>query len=248
MTPPADHREPGDLRRPSALSLENIVAGYDRTVVIRDASIEVPAGQVTVLLGANGAGKTTTLRVASGLVRPRQGTLRVNGVDMTHSPAHLRARAGLCMIPEGRGIFRGLTVAENLRLQIPRGAPRADIGRAVEAFPALKKHLGRPAGSLSGGEQQMVALSRAYLAAPSVVLVDEASFGLSPAMVDQVFATFGDLAAAGAALLIVEQYVHRALEIADRIIVLHQGSVLFAGTQSELGDDFLLRTYLGADA
>jgi branched-chain amino acid transport system ATP-binding protein len=231
---------------PTALSLQHVEAGYEGTTVVRDLEFDVGQGGVTALLGANGSGKTTTLRVAAGLLKPSCGTVAINGVEVTVLQPHQRARLGLCMIPEGRGIFRSLTVAENLRLQIPQWVHDVGIDRALDTFPALKKYLSRPAGSLSGGEQQMIALSRAYLSAPSVVLVDEASFGLSPAMVDQVFATLRDLAAAGVALLVVEQYVHRALEIADKVVVLDKGAVLFSGTPAEMGDDLLVRTYLGA--
>jgi branched-chain amino acid transport system ATP-binding protein len=233
--------------RPPALELDGISAGYDGTTVCADLSLTVPAGGVTALLGANGAGKTTTLRVAAGLLRPAHGVVRVNGADVTRLPAHRRAQAGVCLIPEGRGIFRSLTVAENLRLQGPPRASADRLQRVMEVFPALRRHLGQEAGSLSGGEQQMVALARAYLTDPGLVLVDEASFGLSPLMVDQVFSTLRDLAATGAALLIVEQYVHRALEVADQVVVLNRGQVLFSGPPAELGEDVLLRSYLGAD-
>jgi branched-chain amino acid transport system ATP-binding protein len=234
--------------RPPALELDQVSAGYDGTTVCAGLSLSVPAGGVTALLGANGAGKTTTLRVAAGLIRPVRGAVRVNGADVTRLPAHRRAEAGVCLIPEGRGIFRSLTVAENLRLQSPPKAPAERLQRVMEVFPALGRHLGQQASSLSGGEQQMVALARAYLANPSLILVDEASFGLSPVMVDTVFTTLRDLAATGAALLIVEQYVHRALEVADQVVVLNRGQVLFSGRPAELGEDVLLRSYLGADA
>jgi branched-chain amino acid transport system ATP-binding protein len=228
--------------------LSHIEAGYEGTTVVRDLQFEVSRGGVTALLGANGAGKTTTLRVASGLLKPAHGSVTINGVDVTALQPYERAHLGLCMIPEGRGIFRSLTVAENLRLQIPQWVEDVAIDRAVDAFPALKRHLSHAAGNLSGGEQQMVALSRAYLSAPSVVLVDEASFGLSPAMVDQVFSTLRDLAASGVALLVVEQYVHRALEIADQVVVLDKGGVLFSGTPADMGEDLLVQTYMGVTA
>jgi branched-chain amino acid transport system ATP-binding protein len=244
-------RDPENLAEvlPTALSLKKIVAGYERSVVLRDVRIDVPAGKVVALLGANGMGKTTTLRVASGLLRLTSGSVEIGGVDMTHASPHDRARAGLCLIPEGRGIFRELTVAENLRLQVPRWVDSSsNIDQAMEAFPILGKRLHQHAGNMSGGEQQMLALSRAYLAAPSVVLVDEVSTGLSPLIVDQIFGTFRDLAGSGVALLIVEQYVHRALELADYLVVLDRGSVLYSGKPSEVEGDFLLRSYLGADA
>jgi branched-chain amino acid transport system ATP-binding protein len=245
MTAPASQP---DSAPPPALELDHVSAGYDGSVVCADLSIVVPAGGVTALLGANGAGKTTTLRVAAGLLRPSRGTVRLHGADVTRLPAHRRAKAGACLIPEGRGIFRSLTVAENLRLQGPPRVTADQRQHVLEVFPALRRYLGREAGRLSGGEQQMVALARAYLASPSLVLVDEASFGLSPVMVEQVFATLRDLAEAGVALLIVEQYVHRALEIAEQVVVLDRGRVRFSGRPAELDQDELLRSYLGAEA
>jgi branched-chain amino acid transport system ATP-binding protein len=233
---------------PPALELRDIEAGYGRTQVLRGVTVEVPAGQVVTLLGANGVGKTTTLRVASGLLRPTHGTVAINGVDVTSRPSHTRTKAGICLIPEGRGIFRSLTVGENLRLQVPPWSRDRDIDRAVEAFPILGKRLNQVAGSLSGGQQQMLALSRAYLASPSVVLVDEASMGLAPLLVDHVFETLRNLAASGVALLIVEQYVNRAIEIADKVVLLDKGSVVFESTPAMLSASDLLRTYLGSEA
>jgi branched-chain amino acid transport system ATP-binding protein len=229
-----------------ALELSDLVAGYGRSTAIRGVSLEVSAGGVVAVLGANGVGKTTTLRVASGLLRPKAGRVTVNGVDVTQEAPHARARAGVCLIPEGRGIFRSLSIVDNLKLQIPPWAERgAGYERAIEAFPVLGQRLHQQAGSLSGGEQQMLALSRAYLAEPSVVLVDEVSMGLSPALVDQIFETLADLASKGVALVIVEQYVGRALAIADTVVLLDKGEVTFSGPASEVDESALLQNYLG---
>jgi branched-chain amino acid transport system ATP-binding protein len=231
---------------PSALEVKNVTAGYGRTVVLRDLSIEVPVGQVVGLLGPNGVGKTTVLRVAAGLLTPMQGSVHVNGVDVSKRPAHQRAKLGLCLIPEGRGIFRSLSVAENLRLQKPPwGQDETAIDRAVDAFPVLGSRLHQRAGSMSGGEQQMLALARAYLSSPAIVLLDEVSMGLSPKLVDEVFVTIRKLAALGVTLLIVEQYVNRALEVSDTIILLEKGKVSFSGPPSALDEKSLVAHYLG---
>jgi branched-chain amino acid transport system ATP-binding protein len=240
--------QPGDARATSglpALRLSAIHAGYGRTAVLRDVSIEVPKSQVVALLGPNGAGKTTLLRAASGLLRPSSGSIVVDGADMTKAAAVKRARAGVCLIPEGRGIWRNLTVRENLRLQVPPGAARADVGVAVEMFPVLGERINQTAGTLSGGQQQMVALARAYLANPAVVLLDEVSMGLAPKVVDEIFEALRKLADTGVALLLVEQYVTRALAMADRVVLLDRGQVAFTGVPGELDEQAVLRRYLG---
>jgi branched-chain amino acid transport system ATP-binding protein len=188
------------------LELRGISAAYGQTPILRDISIAVNPGEVVALLGPNGMGKTTTLRVAAGLLAPRKGKVLVAGKDVTRLSPNRRAAAGLCLIPEGRGIFRGLTVAENLRLQVPKGlSATASIDIVVDAFPVLGKRLSQLAGKMSGGEQQMLALARAYVCNPKVVLLDEVSMGLSPLMVDNVFDAITRLTAAGVSLLIVEQ-------------------------------------------
>ncbi len=197
------------------------------------------------LLGPNGAGKTTLLRTISGLMRPMSGRIWLGDQEITGRPAERVARAGLCHVPEGRGIFPSLTVRENLILQAKRGAEGAGIDRIAEMFPELGRRLGQVAGSMSGGEQQMLALARATLSEPSLVVVDEASLGLAPVLVDRIFETFVNITAAGTALLIVEQYVSRALQIADTAYLLDRGSVAFAGPTAELDGDELTRRYLG---
>jgi branched-chain amino acid transport system ATP-binding protein len=229
-----------------ALEVSGITAGYDtRSTVLADVSMSVPKGGAVALLGANGAGKTTLLRVISGLLSPRTGTVRLGSEDITKASPNARSRKGICLIPEGRGIFRSLTVRENLDLLIPPWADNRDPGAALEAFPVLGKRLGQTAGSMSGGEQQMLALSRAFLAKPDVVLVDEVSMGLSPMLVDQIFESLTSLVATTCSLVIVEQYVSRALELADYAYVLRRGSVAYEGLSADLDDDTMAQVYLG---
>jgi len=209
-------------------------------------TVTVPPGRVVALLGANGAGKTTLLRACSGLLPPRHGTLALDGDDLTDAAPHHLAARGLCHIPEGRAIYPTLTVAENLRLMAAKGAEDAE-DRAVDAFPVLGQKMGQIAGTLSGGQQQMVALSRAYVSSPSYVLLDEVSMGLAPIVVDEIFAFLRRLTEDGVALLIVEQYVAKALELADLVYVLQKGRISFAGEPAELDSDALARSYLGGD-
>ncbi|MEY2571102.1 MAG: branched-chain amino acid transport system ATP-binding protein [Acidimicrobiaceae bacterium] len=228
------------------LELRNIDAGYQGTRVLRQVSLVIPDNAVVALIGPNGAGKTTLLRVASGLLTPTSGTLRLDGDDITRWSCDARARAGVCLVPEGRGIFPNLTVRENLLLQTPAGAPPAMIDRAISAFPKLGERLQQRAGRMSGGEQQMLALAHAYVCDPSVVLLDEVSMGLAPTIVDEIFEHLRTLAGVGTSLLLVEQYVARALELADYVCVLRRGEVEFVGEPWELGTDAILASYLGA--
>jgi branched-chain amino acid transport system ATP-binding protein len=229
----------------AALAFESITAGYGRTTVLRGITLEVPPASVVALLGPNGAGKTTTLRIAAGTLSPTSGTVSVAAEDVTRMPSHKRARRGVCLIPEGRGIFRSLTVRENLRLAVPPWLNGASIEPACAAFPILGKRLHQTAGTLSGGQQQMLALSRAFLAEPSVVLLDEVSMGLAPIVVDEIFEALKVLTARNISLLVVEQYVHRALELADYVYLMDRGQVGFSGRPGELDEDELARQYLG---
>lgn len=229
----------------SRLRLKNVTAGYGASTVLRDVDLEVRSGQVVALLGANGAGKTTLLRTASGLIRPTGGEVLVSDKVMNRAAPHVRSRAGLCLIPEGRGVFKGMTVRENLLMQIPPWEKDKSLDVALEAFPDIKSRLGELAGRLSGGQQQMVALSRAYLAKPEVVLLDEVSMGLAPVIVDQIFESLRALAAQGTALLVVEQYVDRALEMSDHVYMLNHGGIVFSGSPSELDEEAVMRGYLG---
>jgi branched-chain amino acid transport system ATP-binding protein len=209
----------------------------------------VQPGQVTALLGPNGAGKTTVLRTASGIIRPRQGRVELDGEVVTSLPPFRRATRGLCLIPEGRGIFRSLSVRENLRLHsLPGRRPPADaVDSALTVFPVLKPRLSETAGRLSGGQQQMLALARAYIAKPKVILLDEVSMGLAPQVLDTVFQALHTLAVTGVAMLLVEQYVTRAMAMADSVVLLSKGTVAYEGLPSELDEQAVLRGYLGMD-
>jgi branched-chain amino acid transport system ATP-binding protein len=231
----------------AALRLAGIEAGYGKTTVLRDVDVSVPKGSVVALIGANGAGKTTLLRVASGLLRPTQGTVLINGQDCTRWPPYKRAKDGVCLIPEGRGIFRSLTVRDNLELEIPPWSNRLrDIEAATSAFPVLKGRLRQIAGSLSGGEQQMLALARAYLAAPSILLVDELSIGLAPVAIDALMESVQQIASTGVTLLLVEQYIDRILHLADTVYLMARGQMRWTGTPATLEQSGMLEAYLGS--
>jgi branched-chain amino acid transport system ATP-binding protein len=229
------------------LTLSGIDAGYGATTILRDVSLVVPDGAVVALLGPNGAGKTTLLRTASGLIRPSAGRLELDGVDVTGWRPHELVAAGVCHIPEGRGIFRNLTVRENLLLQTPDVPEGEAIERAVEAFAVLGTRLAQVAGTMSGGEQQMLALARTYLARPKLVLLDEVSLGLAPLIVDEIFEFLGRLKRSGVSLLVVEQFVTRALAASDFVYLLNRGRLTFAGEPGELDDDDVFSHYVGAD-
>jgi branched-chain amino acid transport system ATP-binding protein len=231
------------------LELRGVHAGYGRTAVLRDIDLVVPEGEVVALLGPNGAGKTTLLRTASGLLRPSKGNVIVDGKPQRRTNSARLARAGVCLIPEGRGIFRQLTVRENLRLHVPPWADpeatRSATERAVAAFPRLGERLSQYAGTLSGGEQQMLALARAFISSPRIVLLDEVSMGLAPRIIDQIFEALRTLAATGVSLLLVEQYVDRALQMADRVVLMERGRISFTGLPSEVDEERLLQHYFG---
>jgi branched-chain amino acid transport system ATP-binding protein len=231
---------------PPALELVGVSSGYGDTTVLREVSLTVPRGRVVALLGANGAGKTTLLRTASGLIRPTAGQVRLDGVDVTGARAYQRSARGLCHIPEGRGVFRSLTVRENLTLQARRGQEVAAIERASAAFPILGDRLKQVAGTLSGGQQQMLAMAAAYVRRPRLVLVDEASLGLAPRIVDEIFEFLSTLASIGVSLLVVDQFVVRALEIATHAYVLHRGSLVYAGEPQTLLDGSAFERYIGS--
>jgi branched-chain amino acid transport system ATP-binding protein len=227
------------------LELRGITAGYQNHIVLRDVSLVVPDHAVVALLGPNGAGKTTLLRVASGLLAPSSGTLVLDGEDVTGAAADALARRGVCHVPEGRGVFPTMTVRDNLRLQSPRDLDDERLAAISRVFPRLGDRMAQTAGTMSGGEQQMLALAHAYLAAPSVILLDEVSMGLAPLIVDEIFGHLRVLASAGTSMLVVEQYVARALVLADYVFVLRKGQIEFAGEPGELGEDSILASYLG---
>ena len=230
------------------LELRGVSGGYGRHTVLRDVNLVVPDDSVVALLGANGAGKTTLLRIASGMLPARSGELLLDGVDVTRWPAYRLARSGVCHVPEGRGIFRALSVRDNLRLGAPRSADLRAIPTATQAFPLLGDRLAQQAGTLSGGEQRMLALARPLLAKSRMILLDEVSIGLAPKVVDLLFEHLHSLAAGGASLLLVEQYVSRALELADYAYILRKGRIIFAGEPKQLTSERVLVSYLGETA
>jgi branched-chain amino acid transport system ATP-binding protein len=229
------------------LELRQVTAGYGETIALRDVSLVVPAGRVVALLGPNGAGKTTLLSAASGLLRPRSGRVLLDGRDVTGASPDRLVRQGLCHITEGRSIFPGLTVADNLKMFAPRTAGSQAIEGAIDAFPRLGERLGQLAGTLSGGEQQLLALARAYAQQAPLVLLDEVSMGLAPIIVDEIFEFLRRLAAEGHSLLIVEQYVAKALALADLVYLLLRGRLVFAGEPAEIAGTDIFAQYLGAE-
>ncbi len=231
-----------------ALRLEGVTAGYGHTMVVRNVDLVVPVGKTVALLGANGAGKSTLLKTAAGLVRPVAGRLWLGDRRIDGLPAHARTRLGFCLIPEGHAIFRELTVSENLAMYCGGRHVREAIDRAVAAFPVLGKRLGQEAGTLSGGEQQMLALSRALVLDAKVVLADELSMGLAPVIVDNIFEVLETFRAEGRSLLIVEQFLARALAVADYVYILHKGAVVFVGEPHQCEDARVFERYVGSVA
>ncbi len=233
-----------------ALQLTGIVAGYDRTTVLRNVSLTVPANSVTALLGPNGAGKSTLLKTVSGLIRPTAGTVEVYGTDVTRlAPNRRTAKSGLCHIPEGRAVYKRLTVRENLVMQAARGEEARAIELAGQAFPRLGQRLHQAAGTLSGGEQQMLAMARAYVRDQRLILIDEASLGLAPMLVDEIFRFLQDqlVKERGVAILIVDQFAHRALAMADTVYVMRRGTIAASGSADQMRDDDIFSHYLGSD-
>jgi branched-chain amino acid transport system ATP-binding protein len=230
----------------AVLALERLTAGYDEAAVIRDVRLTVGAGEVVALLGANGAGKTTTLRAVSGLVKPMAGSVTFAGDDLERTSPSARARLGIAHVPEGRGLFFGLTVAEHFRLA-PRNQ-RLDEALAYEYFPKLEALQKRRVGLLSGGEQQMLAVARALARQPKLLLLDELSLGLAPVIVEWLLPVVRQFAQERkCAVLLVEQHVHLALEVADRGYVLSHGRVVLENDAEHLraNKQLLIASYLG---
>jgi branched-chain amino acid transport system ATP-binding protein len=222
------------------LELDRVSAAYGRFRALFEVSLTVASGSVTALLGPNGAGKSTIARVASGLVPVTSGRILVGGEDVTGIPAWRIARLGVAFAPEGRSVFATLDVEENLVLTFRRGATRRAareaLARAYDRFPRLAERRHQLAGTLSGGEQRMLALARVLAVPPRLLVVDELSLGLAPKLVDDVYRALREIRDAGTALLVVEQLVPRALEIAEQVVVLRKGRVVHAGPAAELGD------------
>jgi branched-chain amino acid transport system ATP-binding protein len=230
------------------LEVAGLVAGYGAITAVKGLSIEVREGEIVTLIGSNGAGKSTTLRALSGIVRPRSGTIRFKSSAIERMAPHRIVKLGMSHVPEGRGIFHRMTVEENLLL----GAYQrnddlsADLERVYGLFPRLKERRAQHGGTLSGGEQQMLAIGRALMARPTLLLLDEPSMGLSPLLVETIFSTVSEIRAQGATVLLVEQNASMALEVADRAYVLESGVITIQGTGAELAqDDRVRKSYLG---
>ena len=232
---------------PPALELRGIRAGYGRINVLQDVDLIVPAGSLVALLGPNGAGKTTTLAVASGKLRPTAGCLHVAGRHVNGASPAALARAGICRIPEGRGIFPNLTVAENLRLiTYAADLTAAEVAEQVyDRFPRLSQRRRQVAGTMSGGEQQMLAMGRALVAQPGLLLLDEISMGLAPLVVAGLYELVVQLAAEGISVLLVEQFARTALAVADYAALMVGGRVVRVGQPADVAA-FVDETYLGA--
>jgi branched-chain amino acid transport system ATP-binding protein len=235
------------------IQAEGLSVSYGPVTAVRDVDLEVRDGEVLAVLGRNGAGKTTTMKALAGLLPVSGGRILHDGVPIQSVPAEERVRRGIVLVPEGRGVFPDLTVRDNLlmgafhRGQSPR-ALREDVEQATERFPRLAERLGQRAGSLSGGEQQMLAVARGLMSQPSILMIDEPSLGLAPVIVDTLYEFLGGLRDTGITLVIVEQYVHVALGIADRAYVLDKGEVALTGSAASLlASPELIDTYLASE-
>jgi len=232
------------------LSLEKVNVFYGAIHALRDVSLTVRAGEVVTLLGANGAGKSTTLRAITGLLAPQSGRIVFDGVDVTGRAPHTLVARGMSMSPEGRGVFANLTVLENLEmgayLTKDKAVVHRDLERGFMLFPRLKERVKQRAGTLSGGEQQMLAIARALMSHPKLLLLDEPSLGLAPIVCQTIFSTIDEIKAEGTTVLLVEQNANAALKHSDRGYVLETGSVIFEGSAAEIaGDPRVREAYLG---
>ena len=235
------------------LEVRNLDFAYGDVQVLRDVSLIVNAGEIVTLVGSNGAGKSTTLRNISRLLRPRSGTLVFDGHDLTKLSSHEVVELGVIQVPEGRRVFPEMTVLENLRMGSYVKATRADrqknLDRGLTLFPRLRERVGQLAGTLSGGEQQMLAIARGLMGKPRLLLLDEPSLGLSPLLVQTIFETIRQINAQGISVLLVEQNVRFGLGLADRVYVLDDGAVVHSGSATELaGDEERVRALAGASA
>ncbi|MDE3087649.1 MAG: ABC transporter ATP-binding protein [Acidobacteriota bacterium] len=232
-------------RRPAVIELRSVRAGYGRIEVLHGIDLSLPAGAVLALLGPNGAGKSTVLKVASGLLAPMDGCFHVMGRHVNGVATDALARAGVCTIPEGRAVFPNLTVSENLRIMTYGGVSRGEVeARAFARFPRLAERRKQLAGTLSGGEQQMLAMARALATEPAALLLDEISMGLAPLVVDDLYAVVGQIAAEGVAILLTEQFARAAMRVADRVALVSGGRIAAVGRPDELPSD-LAAAYLG---
>ena len=236
--------------RTPLLRLQDLKIAYGGIQAVKGIALELHAGETVCLIGANGAGKTTTLNAIAGVLPIAGGDIHYKGERINALPAHRRLRAGIALVPEGRGIFHRMSVLDNLLLGAyqRRDNLDADVERVYTLFPRLKERLSQPGGTLSGGEQQMLAMGRALMARPKLLLLDEPSMGLSPLLVETIFKTIGEIRDQGATVLLVEQNAAMALEIADRAYVIESGTISLQGTGAELAvNDRVRRAYLGEE-
>ena len=233
------------------LQIEDLEAGYGAIAALRGVTLEVRAGEIVTLIGSNGAGKSTLLRSVSGLVRPRRGRILLDGEDIGSARPDQIVRLGVCHVPEGRRIFANLSVLENLQMggYVRRGSSAETLEQVLSLFPRLRERLKQAGGTLSGGEQQMLAIGRALMAQPRLLLLDEPSRGLAPRLVQQIYEIIQTIHAAGTTVVLVEQNAHQALRIASRAYVLETGSLVLEGSAAELAaDPRVRRAYLGEEA
>lgn len=233
------------------LSTTDLEVRYGAALAIQNVFLEVPHGTVLTLLGLNGAGKSSLARACAGLVPSTRGRIELDGTDVTGWPAYRIRQAGLIYLPEGRGIFRNLTVLENLRIAVKLVGGRSErqeaIDQAYSLFPVLAKRRNQQAGSLSGGEQQMLSMARALVIEPKIVIVDEPSLGLAPRLVEAVFESLAQAKARGIAMILIEQFVHRAVVLSDHCVILRRGRVAWSGPASQAEGEVSAQ-YLGTDA
>jgi branched-chain amino acid transport system ATP-binding protein len=229
----------------SLLQLDALDCRYGLLQAVRGVSFEVAQGETLALIGANGAGKTTLLRSVAGAHRPHSGRVLFDGVDVTALPPHRRVDRGIALVPEGRRLFPGLTVEENLRVAAAKRRGRWDVHSVLEVFPLLQPRLHLVAANLSGGEQQAVAIGRALMSNPRLLLLDEVSLGLAPVVVDSVYRSLAGIIAEGATVVLVEQDLTRALKVADRVVCMLEGRVVLEGEAKSLDRDAVVNAYFG---
>jgi branched-chain amino acid transport system ATP-binding protein len=233
------------------LEVYDLQVGYGGIRAIKGINLHVAKGELVALIGSNGAGKTTTLKTLAGLLHPASGQIQYDGKNLRNVSAHQRAAMGIALVPEGRGVFARMTVAENLLMgaysRSDKNEISADLERMYGLFPRLAERKEQLAGTLSGGEQQMVAMARALMSRPRLLMLDEPSMGLAPLMVQKIFATIRDIATLGMSILLVEQNARLALQVAQRGYVMESGAITLSGAAGELlGSDAVQRAYLGA--
>ena len=232
------------------LEVKNLKVGYGKIVAVKDISITVNQGEIVTLIGSNGAGKSTTLRTISGLLKPKSGEILFEGNRIDGKEGHEVVKLGICQSPEGRRIFPRMTVSENLDLgaflRTDKDAVAADRERVLDLFPRLRERISQRAGTMSGGEQQMLAVSRAMMGAPKLLMLDEPSMGLAPVLVDMIFETITKIREQGITILLIEQNAAAALDVADRAYVLESGTIKMSGKASDLAKDpAVTKAYLG---